>query len=139
MKRMRIPPSLPALCLALVAGCGDNTPAPKSAPASKTRGVERFFPLGDGYAYTYDSVDVGDGREDMLLLRVRRLAPGLAQMHTASGVRRLVITREAIRREGSGFVLRAPLDKGATWEGDNGGTTTVAATRAAPSGQTPRP
>ncbi|PIE05589.1 MAG: hypothetical protein CSA75_03945 [Sorangium cellulosum] len=117
-----------AFPLALVAwfcGCAGNPPEPKVQPPPTIRGVERYFPLGDGYVYVYETSVEGDGARDMLLLRVKRLDAGRAQMQTGSGTRDLIIGLNAIKREGSGFVLRAPLRQGATWGGENGGNTKV--------------
>lgn len=112
--------------LSLVPACGGPPPAETPSQPDIT-GVEQYFPLGDGFVYTYQTVDEGSGSEDMLLLRVSRPDASHAKLQTGSGVRLLQITSEAIRREGSGFVLRAPLREGATWDGDNGGSTRVEA------------
>jgi hypothetical protein len=113
------------VALLLLVACGSpasRSQTPKIPPAS---GVEEFFPLGDGYVYTYETLDEDGRAEDMMLLRVRRSDPGRAELHTASGVRELVVTADSIRRSPGGFVLLAPLDKGAQWDGDNGGITRV--------------
>lgn len=111
---------------AVFSGCGAGPESPQTPRASGTTGVERYFPLGDGYVYTYETTEA-DQSQDMLLLRVKRLDKEHAQLQTASGVRHLIISPNAIRREGSGFVLRGPLDQGASWEGDNGGRTHIEA------------
>ena len=115
---------LVALSLLTFSACAGSPPQPTAPDKPKHEGVERYFPLGDGYVYTYETDDEGD-MKDMLLLKVRRLDPAHAQLHTSSGVRELRITAEAIQRQGSGFVLRAPLRVGTTWNGDNGGTTRI--------------
>lgn len=114
-----------ALPVLLFIACGGTPPEPSTPKKPQLEGVERYFPLGDGYVYTYETTDEAGNPQDMLLLRVRRLGPAHAQLHTASGIRELRITPDAIQRQGSGFVLRAPLRAGSTWEGDNGGTTRV--------------
>ena len=126
MSSFALPRATVICLLSLVPACGGPPPA-ESPSGPEVTGIEQYFPLGDGYVYTYETVDNAKGNQDMLLLRVRRPDPRHAQLQTGSGVRLLQITSEAIRREGSGFVLRAPLREGATWDGDNGGSTRVEA------------
>lgn len=109
----------------LWAGCGTPASQAQAPEQPQASGVEKFFPLGDGYVYTYETFDDEGRVQDMMLLRVRRPEPGRAELHTASGVRDLSITVDSIRRQRGGFVLRAPLEKGAQWDGDNGGITIV--------------
>lgn len=109
----------------LVAGCASPVSQAQAPEQPQASGVEKFFPLGDGYVYTYETLDEDGRAQDMMLLRVRRPDPGRAELHTASGVRDLVVTADSIQRQPGGFVLRAPLEKGAQWDGDNGGTTRV--------------
>lgn len=111
----------------LLAACGSAATPPPKTEAPPATALERYFPLGDGYVYTYDTIRDETGERDTLMLRVERIDTSHARMHTSSGVRELLLSDAAIRREGGGFVLRAPLELGAVWDGDNGGNTRVEA------------
>jgi hypothetical protein len=107
------------LCLLLpLLGC-----AAPSAPLHATTGhrtqMELFFPLHDGHLYTYQLTG-GTEAPEMFMVRVKRLGPSIAQLITGTSVKVLTITPEAVRREGYGTVLQAPLQPGASWQGDKG-------------------
>lgn len=90
--------------------------------------VQRFFPLHDGYVYTYQTIREGASDGDMFMLRVQRTDPQHARLLTGSTSRSMSVNADSIARDEGGFVLRSPLREGATWPGDNGGTTVVEAT-----------
>jgi hypothetical protein len=113
-----------AAALALSACSAASPSSPKSGDSPRTA-LERYFPLGDDFVYTYDTIREETGERDTLMLRVERLDASRARVHTSSGVRELVLSDTAIQKEGGGFVLRAPLEPGAAWDGDNGGSTRV--------------
>jgi hypothetical protein len=114
--------SLRCTCLATAAlilcSCA-GTPSPSLAPRDTRSQVERLFPLLDGYIYTYQNSGQSAG-VDMFMIRVRRTSSTTAQLVTGSNVRMLTISADHVRRDGGGFVLRAPLQKGASWQGDKG-------------------
>jgi hypothetical protein len=110
--------------LTMTVACGGPPSAEQAQKPPSATGIEHYFPLSDGFTYTYETV-TDDGAKDMSMVQVRRTDPRHAELRTGSGIRRLEVTSDAIRREGSGYVLRAPLNEGARWEGDNGGTTVV--------------
>ncbi len=112
--------------LATTVACGGPPVAGTAQAPPPLSGVERYFPLSDGFTATYETTTDG-GAKDMSMVQVRRTSPGRAEVRTGSGVRHLEVTSDAIRREGSGYVLRSPLSEGEQWEGDNGGTTVVRA------------
>lgn len=105
--------------------------APQAKPpvvANEPQGVERYFPLIDKHLYTYELSRDDTAVKDMLMLRVRRHDATTAALHVNEVVRSLVITPTEIRRESGGVILRAPLQVGATWPGDNGGQTKLVQT-----------
>jgi hypothetical protein len=109
--------------------CGNALPAKHASRSAYTaRPVEQFFPLQDGHVYTYDIVSSPGAPREQFMVRIRRLSADRAEMLTGGAVRRIVLEDNGIRREAAGYVLRAPLRVGATWQGDNGGTATVEAT-----------
>ncbi|HQP34228.1 MAG TPA: hypothetical protein PLI95_03585 [Polyangiaceae bacterium] len=108
---------LPALAaVSLAAACG-GAPSATRAPSPPV-GVERYFPLIDGTIYTYQA-QTPHGPE-AFMIRVRRVGPDTAQLRTDAGLRTLAVRSDSIQRAGGGFVLRAPLQKGASWQGDKG-------------------
>jgi len=116
--------ALPWVC---ALGCAGPTAPPSSPETSHVTGIEEFFPLSEGLTLTYQT-ETHDGVKDMSMVQVHRVHSGLAQMRTGSGVQRLEVTRDSIRKEGGGYFLRMPLQTGASWDGENGGTTVVRST-----------
>lgn len=132
-----------ALVLAMAIGCGacaGRSGAPEStpwtAPSKGQRNVssgydaERLFPLVDGHVYHYVTQNE-TGDRGLLVARVHRADASSGELRFPSGVRRFEYTAEGVRiASGAGegaWLLRTPVAQGASWRGEHGGTTTVAA------------
>jgi hypothetical protein len=109
-----------ALLAAAALGCAASPPRPAVSARPLRNQLERFFPLVDRHIYTYQTVRGSAGRPEMFMVRVRRPSPEKAELHTGSRTRSLTLGDDFIRRDDGGFVLRAPLGKGASWRGDRG-------------------
>jgi hypothetical protein len=122
-----------ALLLSTVAAC--SGPATSSQPSqsallttpSGAVGVasgtpaERYFPLVDGTIYSYATESDTEGR-GVLTARVHRADATHGELVFTTGRKRFSYTPEGVRSEPSGnFVLAAPVVRGATFRGQNGG------------------
>lgn len=93
--------------------------APDQSPAS-------LYPLGAGYAWSYD-VDSGDGDSVLAIARVTAFQGGVATVTTSpEASQRYVASAEGVSRAGEpGFLLKAPIAVGASWESAPGVTARV--------------
>jgi hypothetical protein len=112
-------------CLALGCGASDG-PKPRRlaepVPQPISR-VERYFPLEDGKVYRYDTKD-GDVT-GMLVATVRRVDRAHGELRLSNGVKRFVMTADGVSYAEGAFLLKLPLDIGASWSGEHGGTTRI--------------
>ncbi len=107
-----------------VAACGAATPKPRSAPDLSPASL---YPLGAGYAWSYD-VDTGDGQSTLAVARVIRFQDGMAEVVTgADGVMHYVLRPDGIARAASGYLLKAPVELGASWSSGEGTSARVTA------------
>jgi hypothetical protein len=113
------------------AACGGEVPtasAPASAPRSGSP-VERYFPLEDGRIYHYVTREGDD--TGMLVARVARTGEDRGELRLSNATKRFVYAPDGVAYEGGGaYVLKAPLEVGATWAGEHGGTTRITRTDA---------
>lgn len=111
------------------AGASDARVVDRGAPkaAAEQTEVARLFPLEHGHVYRYRiAADGGDARTQVV--RVVRSAPGRAELRPMSArPRAFEVVPEGVKIQGlsGGWVLKAPLEVGATWPGEHGGRTTV--------------
>jgi hypothetical protein len=130
--------SLALAGLALSACGGADAPAktPLVAPSSGAKDVasssrlERYFPLVDGQLYHY--VTTNDlGEQGLLVARVHRESETRGELRLPSGTRRFEYVPEGVllvRSTGERVpLLVTPLLVGASWRGEHGGITSVAA------------
>lgn len=124
-----------ALAVALGA-CGPSEPASR-APADPfmagaeaqafTSGTpaERFFPLVDGYIYSYATMS-GTGDTGVLVSTAARRSPTHGELRSSSGSRRFEYTPEGVVSVATGsFILKEPLAPGSSWRGEHGGVTRI--------------
>lgn len=124
-------PILP-LALLFLAACGGG-PSQPSAPAGPLApapvGVERFFPLEQGKIYHY--VTKEGSETGMLVAKVHRTDAAHGELRLSNATKRFVVTPDGVSYDGGAFLLKAPLEAGASWPGEHSGTTRVAAVDAA--------
>lgn len=122
---------LAALFLATNGACGGTPPPVSSTPSTpaKPGSVEPFFPLEEGKIYSY--VTNEGGETGILTARVHRTDASHGELRLSNSTKRFVISPDAIAYDDGRFILKAPLDVGATWPGEHGGTTRVTSTDAA--------
>jgi hypothetical protein len=113
--------------------CGDGKPptAPTGpAKASSVSNVDQYFPLEEGRLYHY--VTNENGETGMLVAKVHRTDAAHGELRLSNATKRFVYTPEGVAYDGGAFILKGPLDVGATWPGEHGGTTRVTTVDAAP-------
>lgn len=122
--------SLLLTLLALGAACGGDVPAkapsPSSAapPASGSR-VERLFPLEEGKIYHYETKEGAD--TGMLVAKVHRVDATRGELRLSNATKRFVFTPDGVAYEGGVFIIKEPIEVGASWPGEHGGATRIAA------------
>jgi hypothetical protein len=131
--------SLPALAIVLgLTACAGGPPPAASSPwlvpsegqkdvASGTA-LERFFPLVDGMVYTYRTQNEV-GEEGLLVARVFRADPHHGELRFPTGSKTFEYAPDGVVLRARGgeavYVLKAPVQVGATWRGEHGGETKV--------------
>lgn len=102
----------------LLASCAGST-SQLRPPLDQSPGS--LYPLATGYAWSYD-VDAGDGAPVLAIARVVALEGGVAVVVMGAGSeQRYAVGPEGIRRVGQdGFLLKAPIAAGASWQASAG-------------------
>ncbi len=119
--------------VASAAACGRTNSEPSTGvqgqgQASGVDAVGRYFPLEEGKIYHY--VTRENGETGMLVAKVHRTDAAHAELRLSNATRRFVFTAAGVAYDEGAFILKAPLDVGASWSGEHGGTTRVAKTDA---------
>ena len=113
--------------------CADGKPVdgPKGGgtPASGSA-VEQYFPLEEGRIYNY--VTTENGETGMLVAKVHRTDASRGELRLSNATKRFVFAPGSVAYDTGAVILKAPLDVGATWPGEHGGTTRVATVDASP-------
>ncbi len=100
--------------------CGGSKPPPAS-PAVQTKDpLQRYLPLGHDTVYSYDTYSEVSGERGVLVLRVRRPRPDLAELDVAGRIQRVYVGEKGVSLATGGYLLRLPLTVGAEWVGDFG-------------------
>jgi hypothetical protein len=107
----------------LVTGCAGAAPRSRPAPDHSPGSL---YPLGTGYAWSYD-VDAGDGSSVLAIVRVVSFDGQRAVVAAGAGsAQRYLRGPEGIAKERGGYLLKAPVALGASWEAGPGVTARVA-------------
>jgi hypothetical protein len=106
---------------------GKGSEAPASAPAAKND-IEYYFPLEDGKIYHY--VTKEGGETGMLVAKVHRPQAHRGELRVSNGTKRFMYVADGVTYVGGAYILKAPLETGASWPGEHGGTTKIVATDA---------
>jgi hypothetical protein len=93
----------------------DATPA-----AIAYHGVSDYLPLDDNTVMSFETETEGSAERGLLVMQVRRPRPKLVELTVGGKIRRLDLTDEGVRIVESGWLLRRPLEVGATFTGQNG-------------------
>lgn len=114
------------LCALWLGACAGAAPAVRQAPP----GVHDYYPLRPGSAWSYDvDVDAGDGLPVLAITRVEGAEVGPGQrvrVRTGQGLVLYRLQPDGIVREHDGtYLLKAPLQTGASWPSSGGATARV--------------
>lgn len=118
-------------------GCNNEakSPAPPQATAGTSSPIERYFPLEEGKIYHYVTKDGPD--TGMLVAKVRRTDAAHGELQLSNATKRFFLSSDGVAYVGGAFLLKTPLEPGASWPGEHGGITkitTVDATVEVPAG-----
>lgn len=126
--------------VSLAIGCASATPSAEPGPAvagpapSSGTAAEAYFPLFDGHIHQFRTTRYGDGPEaeqGLLVLKASRTTNDEGALTGPAGKRRFFYRADGIESlspEGRrGYVLHLPLESGASWNGEHGGTTRIVA------------
>ena len=128
-----------ASCLFVASCSGPATPSqqPRSALLDAPAGaagvtsstpVERYFPLVDGIVYSYATENDTQG-SGVLIARVHRVDATHGELIFPTGRKRFSYAADGVHIEPTGdLVLAAPVVRGATFRGQNGGQAIIAET-----------
>lgn len=125
---MRIRSILLALSAATWACGSTQTPEPTTPAPPKVGSVEQYFPLEEGKIYSYATNEGGE--TGILTARVHRTDASHGELRLSNSTKRFVLSPDAVAYDDGRFILKAPLDVGASWPGEHGGTTKVTSTDA---------
>lgn len=99
-----------------------TAPAVRSSwPAVSSADV--YFPLEDGRLYHYVSDD--NGEPGMLVAHVSRAEARRGQLRIGNQTKNLVYDESGVRYQDGAYLLKVPLEVGASWPGEHGGTTRI--------------
>ena len=119
--------------LVMMTACGPaGAPGAPSGAAKPSSGssAEPYFPLEEGRIYAYATSE--NGETGMLVAKVHRTDATHGELRLSNATKRFVLTPEGVAYDGGAFILKSPLDVGAKWPGEHGGTAKVVATDASP-------
>ncbi len=110
-----------ALCGGVLAfACSSSPPPESAAPAVAKTSLERYLPLDDDTVYSYETYSERSGERGVLVLRVHRPRPNLAELDVAGRIQRLYVSETSLELATGGYLLLAPLKPSAEWRGDFG-------------------
>ena len=117
----------------VILACGSaGGPTAQSVSTKPPSGssAEQYFPLEEGRIYAYATSE--NGETGMLVAKVHRSDATHGELRLSNATKRFVFTPEGVAYDGGAFILKAPLDVGATWPGEHGGTAKVVSIDASP-------
>ena len=125
---MRLLPRLAPLVVfvSLLVACGGAPPS-TARPDPDARTPRRLYPLGEGNVWSY-KIDTGTNLDSLVVMRVVRAENGHFEVSPGGGGSPSVyeLRSEGLYRPGNGtWLLRAPLEAGASWPSTSGMTATV--------------
>jgi hypothetical protein len=82
--------------------------------------LERYMPLEDGTVFSYDTHSERDNARGILIVQISRPRPGRVDLRMGSRTERLQFVPDGIAYVEGGYLLKAPLSKGATWHSRSG-------------------
>ncbi len=105
----------------LASACASSAPAHETpAPAPQAPpSLAELLPLTDDTVLSYETTS-DTGETGLLVFNVRRPRPDLAELDVAGRVQRLDVQSTGVSLRTGGYLLRAPIAAGATFQGSFG-------------------
>jgi hypothetical protein len=103
--------------------CGAPKKPAESGAEIDTSGVDpigRLLPLEDNTVYSFDTSAESTGQRGILILQISRPRPDRVDLKMGSKVERLEIASDGVRLITGGYLLKTPLDVGASFQGQSG-------------------
>jgi hypothetical protein len=110
----------------LLTACAADAPRAVTPRASAVEdvttasSVERFLPLEHDTVYSYDVYVPGQDAPETLILAVERHSASRADLRSGNVIRRVELDANGVKLVTGGYLLRAPLELGASWAGPAG-------------------
>jgi hypothetical protein len=115
----RVGPAGWCVAAALTAACGGaGGPGPEE-PRLDPSSPLALYPLQEGRVWSYD-VDTGEGSSTLAITRVVSVRGARVEVSSGSDPVVYELVDGGIRHGGGGWLLRAPVAEGASWEGRAG-------------------
>jgi hypothetical protein len=124
----------------IFSGCGgDALPRPADAAPSAIayHGVSDYLPLEDNTVMSFETEAEGSAEHGLLIMQVRRPRPNVVELDVGGKIRRLDLTSDGVKIVEGGWLLKKPLEVGATFAGQYGKVRVSSITRSVnvPAGQ----
>lgn len=82
--------------------------------------AEVYMPLDDGVVYTYETTSTDGAPAGLFTVQVLRPTGNRVTLKTGGKTRSVEVGPDGIRLAAGGYLLRAPVQKGRVWTGENG-------------------
>ncbi|HEY5960759.1 MAG TPA: hypothetical protein VIV60_29595 [Polyangiaceae bacterium] len=111
------------LAMGSLTACGGsaaNRVADATPSAIAYHGVSVYLPLDDNTVMSFETETEGSAERGLLVMQVHRPRAKVVELNVGGKIRRLDLTDVGVRIVESGWLLKQPLEVGATFVGQNG-------------------
>lgn len=110
------------LALAAASGCSSSAPHVANATPSAIayHAVSDYLPLDDNTVMSFETETEGSAERGLLIMQVTRPRPNVVELNIGGRIRRLDLTADGVKIVEGGWLLKKPLEVGATFPGQNG-------------------
>jgi hypothetical protein len=92
-------------------------------------GVMDYLPLDDNTVMSFETETEGSAERGILVMQVRRPRTNVVELDVGGKIRRLDLTSDGVKIVEGGWLLKKPLEVGATFPGQNGAVRVVSISR----------
>jgi hypothetical protein len=111
------------IAVAGLLGCVPQASPPRSQPPSAPdmmTAVSKYLPLEKDTVLSFETEVEGSADRGLLVMQVRRPRPNLVELDIGGHAQRLDLVAEGVRVAEGAWILKGPLDMGATFQGQSG-------------------
>ena len=112
--------AIAAQCIACGGSSTKNGPIKSSEPKTADFGVESYLPLIRDTVLSFETEREGSSERGLLVMQIRRPRADMAELHIGNKIHRLDLVKDGVRYAEGGYVLKLPLEVGATFSGQYG-------------------